>query len=311
MQHDPDRMPDRGRLDPFRPLDGDDGDGDEFGYDSYDAFEGESDRGLLRVIGIVVAVGLLATALFVWPFSLLDRGGGDEAAPAISTSARGDLPPLPDGLAARSALYDITTTGEFSGPAALTVRLSESAASGERLSFYTHEGGAWTRLGAVTIVDDGNFAQARLDRVPANIAVLARTEFARSLALIVEPGEAPDPDALTAASIVSVRAARPTASDAIGQVDVIPGALTVARGAAGGADVYLGVHAPSAADVAAIDAILTLPAIADAHVDALIAATGLVHDMAIATTNMRDFGNFTRFGARLYDPSGYRRPDPA
>lgn len=47
------------------------------------------------------------------------------------------------------------------------------------------------------------------------------------------------------------------------------------------------------------------------HVDALIAATGLVHDMTVATTNMRDFGNFTRFGARLYDPDAYRRPAPA
>ena len=273
MQHDPDQMPDRGRLDPFRPLDGDD---DEFGYDLYDDYEeGAGDRGLLRVVGVIAVLGLLAVGLLVWPFSLLGGGGAEEeAAPAITTSARGDLPALPDGLAARSALYDITTDGGFAGPAALTVRLGDAAAEGERLGFYTHEGGAWTRLGPVAIVDGGRFAQAQVDRVPANIAVLARTEFARSLALIVEPGEAPDAAALGAAGIVSVRAARPTAGDAIGQVDVIPGALTVARGAAGGADVYLGVHAPSAADAAAVDAILTLPSIAAAHADALIAAAG-------------------------------------
>ncbi|MCY4525961.1 MAG: PIN domain-containing protein [Anaerolineaceae bacterium] len=46
-------------------------------------------------------------------------------------------------------------------------------------------------------------------------------------------------------------------------------------------------------------------------IDALIAATGMAHDMVVATTNMRDFNNFTRFGVRLYDPSSYQRPDPA
>ncbi len=33
--------------------------------------------------------------------------------------------------------------------------------------------------------------------------------------------------------------------------------------------------------------------------------------MTVATTNMRDFKNFTRFGVRLYDPSEYQRPDLA
>lgn len=47
------------------------------------------------------------------------------------------------------------------------------------------------------------------------------------------------------------------------------------------------------------------------HVDALIAATGLVYDMTVATSNLRDFNNFTRFGVRLYDPSTYQRPDLA
>ena len=45
------------------------------------------------------------------------------------------------------------------------------------------------------------------------------------------------------------------------------------------------------------------------HMDALIAATGLVHDMEVATTNTRDFRHFTRFGVRLYNPSDYRRSD--
>ena len=45
-------------------------------------------------------------------------------------------------------------------------------------------------------------------------------------------------------------------------------------------------------------------------IDALIAATGLVHDMVVATTNTGDFKHFTRFGVRLYDPSEYQRPDP-
>ena len=176
--------------DPFESIDADE---DEFGYDLYDSYEEEGDRGLLRVVGVIAVIGVILAALLLPPISLLDRGGDEgDSTPGISTTARDDLPELPASLAARSALYDIATTGDFTGPAALTVRLDQQASEGEHLGFYTYEDGDWRRLASISLIDGGNAAQGQVDRVPANIAVLARTSFARSLALIVAPGETPD-----------------------------------------------------------------------------------------------------------------------
>ena len=255
---------------PFEPLDGD---GDEFGYDLYDTYEGENDRGLIRVVGVIAVLGIILAILLLPPISLLNRGGDEgDSTPGISTRARDDLPPLPGGLEARSALYDITSNGEFTGSAALTVRLGERADDGEHLAFYTYEDGDWTRLASIALTDDGNAAHGEVDLVPANIAVLARTSFARSLALIVGPGMAPAVEALTAARIVSVRAATPSEGGDLGGVDVPDGALTVARGATSRADVYLGVYLAEPSDAAAVDAILTIPDIAENHADALLEA---------------------------------------
>ena len=255
---------------PFEPLDGD---GDEFGYDLYDTYEGENDRGLLRVVGVIAVLGIILAILLLPPVSLLNRGGDEgDSTPGISTRARDDLPPLPGGLEARSALYDITSNGDFTGSAALTVRLGERADDGEHLAFYTYEDGDWTRLASIALTDDGNAAHGEVDLVPANIAVLARTSFARSLALIVGPGVAPDVEALTAARIVSVRAATPSEGGDLGGVDVPDGALTVARGATSRVDVYLGVYLAEPSDAAAVDAILTIPDIAENHADALLEA---------------------------------------
>ena len=118
-------MSDQDPLNP-RPDEPFDEDADEYGYDLYDSYEEESERGVLRIVGVLVVLGIVIAALLLPPISLLDRGG-EEPAMGISTQARDDLPPLPGSLAARSALYDITTGDEFTGPAALTVRLNEQA----------------------------------------------------------------------------------------------------------------------------------------------------------------------------------------
>ncbi|MXZ62225.1 MAG: hypothetical protein F4Y98_01075, partial [Chloroflexi bacterium] len=263
-------MSDQDPLNP-RPDEPFDEDVDEFGYDLYDSYEEESDRGLLRVVGVVVVLGIIIAALLLPPISLLDRGG-EEPMPGISTQARDDLPPLPGSLAARSALYDITTGGGFTGSAALTVRLSEQADPGDHLAFYTYENGGWTRLASISLTEDGNAAHGEVDRVPANIAVLARTEFARPLALIVEPGEAPDPAGVSAARVVSVRAATPAMGNDLGGLEAPSNALVMARAATSRADVYLGVYLAEPAHAATVDAIFSVPDVVERHVDELLDA---------------------------------------
>ena len=291
-------QPIRRDPDPFAPLD----DGHEdFPY----GFEDEpNDRGLLRVVGVIAVLGLVIAILILPPISLLDRGSGDTGG-SITTSARDVLPPLPAGLVARSELYDIAVDDDIAGPATLTVRLGDRAADGEHLSFYSFADGEWSRLGSVSVIDDGRAARGEVAAVPGNIAVLARTAFARSLGLIVEAGEAPDPAAVSAAGIISVRAAAPApaATGELGAVVVQLGALEAAQAAAGQAAVYLGVDAAAPAAAEAVDSILPTPSLADTHVDALVAAAtgagaaGLHIDYAGLDASRR--GPFGAFVARL------------
>ena len=290
--------PIRRDADPFAPLEGERGDY-EYGFD-----DDGGDRGLLRVVGVIAVLGLVIAILVLPPISLLNRGGGDSGA-GIATSARDELPALPAGLVARSELYDIAVDDAITGPATLTVRLGDRAEDGEHLSFYSFTGGEWSRLGSVEVIDDGRAAQGEVAIVPGNIAVLARTAFARTLGLIVGAGDAPDPAAVFAASIISVHAASPApaATGDLGAVVVQVGALDAAQAGAGQAAVYLGVDASAPAAAEAVDSILSTPSLADTHIDALVAAAtgagaaGLHIDYSGLDASRR--GPFGAFVARL------------
>ena len=289
--------PIRREPDPFGPLE----EGEEDFDLSLDDYEG--DRGLLRVVGVVVALGVLLAILILPPISLLDRGS-DPTGGGISTRARDELPPLPEGLSARSQLYDIEVDDSLAGPATLTVRLNEEVAEGEHLGFYSNEGGEWRRLGAVSVIDGGSAAQGQVEAVPANIAVLARTVFARGLALIVEAGETPDPAAISAAGVVAVLGGHPGINEA-GEpvITVETGALDAALGASGEARVYLGITADSILAEEAVDRILATPSLVDGHVEALLAAAagagaeGLLIDYGALDPGRR--GPFTSFVTRM------------
>src|SRR5688572_26730131 len=59
--------------------------------------EMEGDTVLLRVLGVIVALGLVIAVLVLPPISILDRGG-EETPGGIETEARDELPQLPEGL---------------------------------------------------------------------------------------------------------------------------------------------------------------------------------------------------------------------
>ena len=228
------------------------------------------DRGLLRVIGVIVLLAIVIAGLVLPPVSLLDRGDGTSS--GIVTRARESTPPLPDGIVALSALYDIEVPANLAGAATLTVKLSEQISDAENLAFYTYQGDRWTRLASATAVDGGRAAQGEVDAVPSTIAVLRRVALARSLGLIVDTGEAPDPSA-SGVSIVSVLASGPAleGAETAGSLSYEPAALDAAR-AAGSAAVYLGLSAPAGAPAEAVDRMLGTPALIEAHVEDIVAA---------------------------------------
>ena len=294
--------PDPSELPRFAPvIDSDGGDNGDGGFGAPDDFD--IDRGLLRLIGVIVVLGVVIAALVLPPISILERGGGGSS--SIVTKARDSLPEAPDGLVALSALYDIEVPESLSGPATLTVNLAEEAPDATNLALYSFDGGAWRRLGAALVVDGGRAAEGQVDAVPQTIAVLRRVAQARSLALIVDAGERPDP-AAGDASIVSVLAAGPAldglldGDGAEGSLRVDAGALDAAR-AGSDAALYLGVTAPPGAAAETVDRILGAPALADAHIADIVAAAereraaGVhVHYVAVDAARRDAFTAFVR-----------------
>ncbi len=227
----------------------------------------EGDTVLLRVLGVIVALGLVIAVLVLPPISILDRG--EEATPGgIETEARDELPALPEGLVALSALYDLRVPADIAGPVTLTVRLNEGAPSADNLAFYSFDGTEWRRLGAARAINEGASAEGVVDAIPSTIAVLQRTAFAQSLGLIVDAGQVPEPVASEGA-IVSVLAARPVqAGPGESSIQFDVGGLDDAR--ASGLSPYLGVSAAPGVESEAVNRLLADPALTTDHANAIV-----------------------------------------
>jgi hypothetical protein len=224
----------------------------------------ETDRNLIRVAAVIVALAAIIIVLIVPPISILDRGkGGGASSGGIEAKSKGAPPDLPQGLEAVSALYQLKAAADVTVPATLTVRLSKQTQDGSNLGFYTHASGQWERIGAVQPADDGHAASGEVPSIPENIAVLRRTGSARSVGLILEPGETADPAAPTG-GIVSVLAAMPASGgEQLEMSDRLQGGLT---------NQYLGVTTATTAEAAAVTRILGDPAAITRHVQAIVTA---------------------------------------
>ncbi|MEZ4501381.1 MAG: hypothetical protein R3C39_02015 [Dehalococcoidia bacterium] len=218
----------------------------------------DGDTALLRVVGVIVVLAIVIAVLVLSPLSPLGDGGSSDG---VTTRARADLPELPAGLVARSALYDLSVPDSVVGPVTMTVRIDETPTNVQNLALYSYDGGTWQRLGSAQLVGDGS-AEGVVDHVPGTIAVVERTALAHQLAFIVGPEGAPDP-AAGGDGIVAVPAAFP-ALDAEGQptvLDVEGGSLGAAF--ASGHPVYLGVTVRDGEDASIVDAILGSPDLID------------------------------------------------
>ncbi|MGE3960829.1 MAG: hypothetical protein AB7F65_04020 [Dehalococcoidia bacterium] len=228
---------DEGPRRPFRPRfggGGGDGDGRGPGRGRY-----ESDAGLLRVLILIGVLGVIILAL-VLPFSPLSVVGGDGSSSPSGISARvsDDMPVLPEGLVALSKLYVIDVEEGIAGPLSVEVQLTETSTDSANLAYYAWDGSAWTRIGSVQLVAGGGSVTGSIPAQSSSIAVLRRTALAHTMAMIVGPGETPDPDGLSSASLIVVTAA--TVSED-GALEVESAALRSAQQVAGDRPVYLGI----------------------------------------------------------------------
>ena len=297
MKEPGNQLPERANIPRFAPIiDSDDGD-TEFGEPNDVQF----DSGLLRTVGIIAVLAVLIAVLLLPPVSILDFGGSDGGS-GIVTKARDSMPYLPDGLVAMSALYDIEVAEELRGAATLSVRLSVDNPPNENLALYTFEDDRWQRLGSASVDNGSRVARGQVETVPATIAVLHRAALARSLGLILSPGEVPDA-AITGISIVSVLAVSPlTDTNEVGLLTGDPLALDAAR-AATIADVYLGVTTPTTAARELVDLILGTPARVETHIGEIVdeaqrtQAAGVHLDYASIDVPRRDA--FTAFVGQL------------
>ncbi|MSQ37744.1 MAG: hypothetical protein EXR61_05465 [Chloroflexi bacterium] len=219
----------------------------------------------MRVIGLVVLLAVVILVLILPPISALSRGGASTATAGIVTKARTSMPTPPQGVEAMSALYDIEGDRSLPGPISLTVQLTRASKDATNLAFYTYTGSEWRRLGTVSPTADGRGAKGQLDTIPENIAVFQRAALAYQYGAMLAPGETLDPAAGTP-GIVSVLGAEPAASD--DGVQLSERLPTELRGR------YLGISSGTSSGAAAINRILTDPAAAKRHIDAIVGAAG-------------------------------------
>ncbi len=86
-------------------------------------------------------------------------------------------------------------------------RLSAASTTSKSATLYTYGSSGWLRVESANLTPDGAFAEAEVPEIPANIAVLRRTAFDRTLGMIIPVGEVPDPDGLDDATVLVVTAA--------------------------------------------------------------------------------------------------------
>lgn len=255
----------------------------------------ESDAGLLRVLALIGVLGVVILAL-VLPFSPISVIGGDGGSDdPITARVRDELPPLPEGLVALSRLYEITVREGVTGPLSVEVQLTESVQDGANLGYYAWDGSTWSRIGGVQLASGGTSVTGSIPAQSASIAVLRRTSLAHSMAMIVGPGETPDPAGLSSASMVVVMAG--TLGDG-GTPQVEPAGLRTAQEVAGDRPVYLGV----AGDAGAAG-VFASPEATTSHVNALVAAAR-GQDAAgvyVEYAGVTDAAGFTAFVSALAD----------
>ncbi len=235
------------------------------------------DRAAVIIVAVAIVLGLLLLVLILPPVSILKSDDNGGVSGPVTTKIRDELPPLPNGFEAVSALFDLESQQPVDRAARLTLPLSSQVAGEEELFLYTYQNGAWRELGKATPVANGASASGDVRSVPSNVAVLRKAApTARTVVGGLPADGELDEGALGALTTLSPAGYSPSADGSIeGELPSLPDNLEVAL-------------APtiSATDATAADALREILSSADgrtAHVEAIAA---LVNDNGYAGVNL-------------------------
>ncbi|MEE8369930.1 MAG: glycosyl hydrolase family 18 protein [Dehalococcoidia bacterium] len=223
----------------------------------------EGDRAAIIIVAAGIVLGLILLLLVLPPISILDDGGEATDISLGITIARDELPSLPTGFEAVSALYDLSSTEPLRLPARLGVLLTTSLAEGTPLVLFTYRDGAWQRLGTATVEADG-LAWGEVPILPANIAALRPTVQARIVLGSLPLGEELDQQALDSLTMLNPAG---FTFDRDGRITggplELPADLSVS--------IAPTISALTPAEAKALDAILASPELRTQHVQAILA----------------------------------------
>jgi hypothetical protein len=222
-------------------------------------------RGRLVALAIV-GLGALLLLLILPPISILGRGGdgGDSDGRGIKTTARKDMPALPEGVEAISPFYDITVSGEVDGPAVITLQIPSPPPDGRNISVYTQRNGEWQCLGSATLGADGGVVEAELADMPQNIVAVRRSGAARQLIGYLPPGTQISAAAAQTLSVLNPVDFSPRSDGSLSGSPtsaILPPGLTLRPV----------IRVSNADDAAAVDQIMASPDLRGEHVDAILA----------------------------------------
>ncbi len=254
---------------------------------------------------VIVVLGALILLLVLPPISLLSRGGGDKAeGAAVKTTARKDMPTLPEGVEAISPFYDITVSGDIETPAVLTLQIPSPPPDGRNISVYTQENGAWKRLAGATLAPDGGAVEVELTELPRNIVAVRRSASARQLIGYLPAGTQISP---LAAQTLSVLDPVDFSPDADGSLSGSATSVAVPPGL----PVRPAIRVSNSDHAAAADEIMASPDLRDEHVNAILKMVESGHydgvDLDYGSLDPLRKDGFSEFVANLAEQLHRRR----
>jgi len=252
------------------------------------------DRAAAIIVAAGIVLGLFMLLLVLPPISILDNGEDDTSAQGpVTATARDQMPPVPSGLEAVSALYDLQSTEPVNRAATVGVPLTSTQEATAELFLYTYQDDAWHEVGTATVVAEGEAASGDVDPLPSNVAVFRRGEVSRSVSGSLPPNGEVDEGAL--ATLTTLNAQGYTLNDdgsIGGGLGSLPDNLAVAL-----------VPTIRVTDAAVLGSILSSSEGRTAHIDAIVA---LVSDNSYSGVDLdyramdaQDGDDFVSFVAAL------------
>lgn len=221
------------------------------------------DRTATVIVVVGIVLGLVLLVLVLPPIAIFDDDGPAAPNGPVTGTIRDEFPPPPAGFEAVSALFDLVSEDSLLLPAAITVTLSTQVSQGEQLSLFTYRDDGWQRLGAATVLANGQAAQGQVPIVPDNVAVLRAVAREGVVLGSLPAGAALDTRALAVLTTLNPAGFAPSSDGGVsGDLLALPSGLEIA--------VAPTISASTATQAQTLNSILASPELRSAHVVAIL-----------------------------------------